>query len=1046
MLDTPNADAYDTVVKFTKVARVFMFEVGQLVRIREQTWQVLEDHTAYAGGDHTLRVRGMEGRARGQERLFIYRPVGEGSGTTNDDDDALEIVIPLATAALHWHPGTPPSQWERLHTAYRLSIAHNAAYLIGLLRTRLVIEPYQLAPVLQVMSAPRQRFLLAEDVGMGKTIEAGLVATELIARGRGDRILIVVPAALQDQWADEMRDKFGLAFEILDNDYLTRELLPRLPSGANPWHYANRVITSIDFAKQERILRALKKTRWDIIIIDEAHYLAESGSAAHPLRTDRSRFGESISPLCDSLLLLTATPHDGYSQGFYSLRRLLEDARFASADEIRREAVSQVVIRRSKQQIYNADGTPKFHERVVHHLELSISDPALAAEHRLYDAITRYVAHQWRVSRNDANQRATVGFAMMLLKKRLISSLGAIKASLRTRLEGLTDEAVAPDARRGLLASYRAGVPLTEAQRERIEQQLVVLSSERGQEALARERREVERLLRLAEAIPPEQDHKAAQLKHTLDRFCLEQGRKVIVFTEYKDTLDYLQAYLEERGYAGRIATLHGHLNRQGRLAAERLFHQPETHVLLATDAASEGLNFQQGCWTVIHNELPWNPNRLEQRNGRVDRWGQTHTVEVYNMVMQDTLEGRILLLLEEKLKRIRAELGNVSDVLSVTGPLDLDTLLMDGLVKAEEGDVPAVLHTLEEQVEQALAQGREALDTCRAQFLTAPGAFGPNEYREVETAEQSTQQVLPHAAELEQFATSTLALLGGSAVPLDGIAHVWTLDIPQSTRRGGVRGRYERATFVRETALGDRERPPAIDFLALGHPMLDALIAAVKSDARDGGYLAGRMAVRVLPDVPRGFLLTYLGRWQDRRGALSAEEIVPIFLGLDGATAAPQQAAVLLETPGLPRNAPSSLLAEVYEPLWEVRREQANALAERRCMELATRVKAQRTPQLELLRSDIETWADARQRWIERMLAQRTGQEADQLSLFDAAERVRALAAAETRRRNDLAREREVIANRRQLREAEIADMEHIISASPELIGALVIVPAEEC
>ena len=1021
-----------------------MFEVGQLVCIREQTWQVLEDHAAYAGGDHTLRVRGLDGRMRGQERLFIYRPVGGGSDAAQVDG-ALELVVPLATPALRWHPSTPPSQWERLHTAYRLSIAHHIGYLLGLARTRLVIEPYQLAPVLQVMSAPRQRFLLAEDVGMGKTIEAGLIATELIARGRADRILIVVPAALQDQWADEMRDKFGLAFEILDNDYLTRELLPRLPSGANPWHYANRVITSIDFTKQERILRALKKTRWDIIIVDEAHYLAESGSAAHPLRTDRSRFGETIAPLCDSLLLLTATPHDGYSQGFYSLLRLLDDARFASADDLRRETVGQVVIRRSKQHIFHPDGSPKFHGRVVHHLELSLSDPALSAERKLYDALTRYVARQWRASRNDTNQRATVGFAMMLLKKRLISSLGATRASLHTRLDGLTDEAVAPDARRGLLASYRAGVPLTEVQREHIEKQLVVLSLQRGHEALDRERREVERLLRLAEAIAPEQDHKAAQLKQTLDRFCLALGRKVIVFTEYRDTLDYLRAYLEERGYAGRIAILHGHLNRQGRLAAEQLFHQPETAILLATDAASEGLNFQQGCWTVIHNELPWNPNRLEQRNGRVDRWGQTHTVEVYNLVMRDTLEGRILMMLEEKLQRIRAELGNVSDVLSVTGSLDLDTLLMESMAASEEQDMPVVIQALDEQVERALKQGREALDACRAQFLTAPGAFGPKEYLHVEAAERSTAQVLPLAEELEQFATSTLALLGGNAMPLEGMAHVWALDIPQSLRRHGVRERYERATFVRERALSDRERPPTIDFIALGHPLLDALIASVKSDARDGGHLAGRMAVRIVPGMPHGFLLTYLGRWQDRRGALAAEEIIPVFIGLDGTAYLPDQAAVLLATPGLRRNAPATLLTDVYEPLWEARREQAHALAVQRCVELATQVKAQRAPQLELLHRDIEVWAEARLRWVERLLTDRAGQEATQLSLFDDTERVRALAAAETRRKNDLAREREVIANRRQQREAEIADMEHITAVSPELIGALVIVPAEE-
>jgi len=370
----------------------------------------------------------------------------------------------------------------------------------------------------------------------------------------------------------------------------------------------------------------------------------------------------------------------------------------------------------------------------------------------------------------------------------------------------------------------------------------------------------------------------------------------------------------------------------------------------------------------------------------------------------------------------------------------------MDGMAEAEEGDVPAVMHALDEQVERALAQGREALDACRAQFLTAPGAFGPKEYQQVEAVEQSTDQVLPHADELEQFATSTLALLGGSATLVERIEHVWTLDIPQSLRRHGVRDHYERTTFVRETALSDRERPPAIDFIAVGHPLFDALIATVKSDARDGGHLAGRMAVRILPGVPPGFLLTYLGRWQDRCGALAAEEIVPIFLGLDGRAYPSEQAAELLAAPGLRRNAPSSLLADRYEPLWEARREQAHTLAVQRCTELAAQVKIQRAPQLELLRRDIKAWAEARQRWIKRLLTERAGQEAAQLSLFDDADRARALAAAETRRKNDLEREREVIANRRQQRGEEITDMEHIIAEVPELIGALVIVPAEEC
>jgi hypothetical protein len=187
-------------------------------------------------------------------------------------------------------------------------------------------------------------------------------------------------------------------------------------------------------------------------------------------------------------------------------------------------------------------------------------------------------------------------------------------------------------------------------------------------------------------------------------------------------------------------------------------------------------------------------------------------------------------------------------------------------------------------------------------------------------------------------------------------------------------------------------------------------------------------------------------GKWQDRRGVLASEEIIPVFLHLDGTVSSSEQATMMLASLGLRRNAPPALLSDVYEPLWEVRREQGFKVAEQRCVEMATQVQARRKPQLDLLRCDIETWSEARLRWVERLLEQRAGQEATQLSLFEGAEQARALAAAETRRRNDLAREREVIANRRRQREAEITDMEHIVATAPELIGALVIIPAEDC
>lgn len=1026
-----------------------MFDVGQLVRIRGRVWLVLEDHAGHPGGDHTLRVRAEEGEARGREWTFIYQP--EGGDEAAFDEAGLEKVEALAAPELLWRPTTLPSYWERLHTAYQLSLAHGSGYLLGLAGSRLVIEAYQLAPVLRVMSAPQQRFLLAEDVGMGKTIEAGLIMMELIARGRGDRILIVVPAALQDQWADELQDKFGLLdFQVLDSDYLTKELIPRLPPGANPWYYANRVITSIDYAKQERVLRALSKTKWDLVIVDEAHYLAESGNDTHLVRTDRSRFGELIARQCDSLLLLTATPHNGYRQGFYSLLRLLDDARFASAQDMRRETIQQVVIRRSKEHIFTSEGKRKFHNREIKHIELSINDPAMTAQRRLYDELNKYVTSYWRRVRHKPSERATVGFAMTLLKKRFISSPEAIRKSLQARRDGLSGEGMAPDASHGLLGSYQAGVALTEAQREKVERQVTVCTTEKDEKALQLELRRLDRLIELARKVTLDEDAKTAELKRYLDTLCLEQGRKVIVFTEYKDTLDYLYDYLLTHGYAERVAVMHGHLNREARGAQERKFHQPETLVLLATDAASEGLNFQFGCWTVIHNELPWNPNRLEQRNGRVDRWGQQHDVEIYNLLLQDTLEGAILKRLQEKLEVIREQVGSVSDVLSVTGPLDLDSLLMEGAAEYEESPLPNAVEKLDEQVEAALHEGQEALDACRAQFLIAPGAFGPADYQQMQQVEEQTRKALPSAAQIERFVTETLPLLGGSTRRATTDPDLWTLDVSPSLRRAGVEPRYEQATFDHDTAVGDQERPPTIAYIAPGHSLLRGLIAAVKSDARMGtGLLAGRMAMRVLDKGPRGILFTYLGRWQDQRGAVAAEELVPVFVALDGAINMPDEARLLLEETPVRKNVPPDLLAREYEPRWLSMRTQAMQAALHYCQQRGETIARERRPQLEILRQDIETWQEARLRYIERRAQQHYEETTKQLKLFEEKEERdsrRAQAAAEARRQKELQYERERIKLRREERETEIARMEQIVAVSPEAIGALVIVPAEEC
>jgi superfamily II DNA or RNA helicase len=1029
-----------------------MYEVGQLVRIRERTWEVLDDRASGSSGDHVLKVRGQEKDVQGKEYTFIYRP---GSETADESSPGVERIMPLPSPELRWNPGTLPSRWERLHTAYRLSIAHNPDCLLSLSRARLVIEPYQLDPVLRIMKAPYQRFLLAEDVGMGKTIEAGLIMMELIARDRADRILIVVPAALQDQWSDEMYDKFGLSFQIIDNESLTKDILPNMPPGANPWTHCNRVITSIDFVKRERILRALKKTRWDMVIVDEAHYLSESGSEQKVERTLRSRFGEEIASICEHLLLLTATPHNGYAQGFYSLLRLLDNARFPGPDALERRSIQEVVIRRSKKDIYDENGHRKFQTRTVNHITLSIDDPRMKAERKLYTELVKYANQQWRAARHDSNQRVTVGFAMTLLKKRFISSPAAIRQSLETRKKNLNAEPLDKQAR--LLNSSRKGMPMTEQEKKRAHDLAMAQTTARDPQALARELEKLDELLRLAEQITPEKDYKAACLKARLDEFCLQEQRKVIVFTEYKDTLDYLKTYLEERGYQGRLVTLHGEMNRVQRLAAEQQFHRPETCVLLATDAASEGLNLQKDCWTVIHNELPWNPNRLEQRNGRVDRWGQRHTVEVHNVVLEGTLEAHILDRLMDKLKTIRDQLEQAPDVLSIADQAGIDELDMRLMEAAYElGDTPTpqafatMTRQIEDELNERLTQAQAQQQEWLARMSIARDIFGKEKYQEIATIRQNTGLALPRSDEVEEFAVSTLRALGGRAEPVKDHERIWRLEIPASLLREGVKQCYERATFVLDIAQHNSEPPSSPDYLeyiSLGHPLLEGLIAAVKIDAREGGSLAGRMAVRVLNDARRGMLFTFLGRWQDQRGVVVAEEIVPLFLPLKPPSPTFQDAHVeaqrLLAQNPLPRNASPALLDEEYRPRWQDLSLHAKDLARQYCQHYIERVRKQLLPQLEILEHDLEIWAAARYQWVKQQLEQkeRTSQD-QQLSLFDYRERQRALDAARTRLQNELAREQKSIENRKKERMAEISQMKQIAATMPELIGTLIIVP----
>lgn len=563
--------------------------------------------------------------------------------------------------------------------------------------------PHQLEAVYErMLPQARLRFLLAHDPGAGKTIMAGLLIKELKLRGILDRVLIVCPAPLTIQWQDEMRSKFEETFEIVGSE------LARNTLAGNVWERFPQSITSLDFAKQPDVREGILRARWDLIVVDEAHKLSARTYGREVKKTKRYELGELLSRETDRLLFLTATPHQGDLDQFQHFLRLLDEDQFVGLD-LDKEMISLEespwFSRRIKEELRDFDGRPLFTQRraVTQPFELSPSESSL------YDDVTVYINEF--LPRQSGRRRSSVALARSVLQRRLASSLGAIESTLVRRRDRFVK----------VLEELE---PLSSSERERRLRELRLLDVDEeveGDDAEAEEqegvavqataveriddlRREVERLGELIEQTRRtrslEEESKVSALQRCLDRAefgDLKDGRgKLLIFTEYRATQDYLVEKLERWGYT--TCTIHGQMNAQARKDAQMLF-QRERQICVATEAAGEGINLQF-CHLMINYDIPWNPNRLEQRMGRIHRIGQEFDVAVFNFVADNTVEGRILMRLFIKLDEIRRAMGT-DRVFDVIG-----TLLQHNEVNLEEmlreaAYNPAKLEEYEEQIEK---------------------------------------------------------------------------------------------------------------------------------------------------------------------------------------------------------------------------------------------------------------------------------------------------------------------------------------------------------
>ncbi len=707
---------------------------------------------------------------------------------------------------------TPYGHWRLLHDALRLQIppeGHYAAFVAG----RISPEPYQFAPLARLLAGPRRGLLIADDVGLGKTIEAGICLLELIARGVGKRILLVVPPGLIPQWVDEMWEKFGLEFQPIENSAALDRAQTAVSEGLQPWAYFDRVITSTEYLKRRDVHAAALAHPWDVIVVDEAHYLAESGTPANPYATARTRLGPKLREAARTLLLLTATPHNGYRHSFRSLLELAEPAEatlHGHTEDVQRR-VGRTMIRRLKPQIVKTapDGRamPAF---PVRHPVGRIEVTNLSDEERdIFRLVTEYCAKTIK-SAEGSDEADLVSFAMQIVKKRMLSSRAALTQTVENRLTALAARQPEEPPKRSEVRELQSDLPLSESQAERTALRVLRTALSRDARRRNAEKRQLKTIQKLLDRVAGRPDPKITALIADLERDVLSiSGEKAIVFTEYRDTLAAIQqAFDAHPRLQSAYAVLVGDLSARQRRQRIARFHDATCCVLLATDAASEGLNLQERCCRLYHIELPWNPNRLEQRNGRIDRHGQTRSPIIRYLFYPDSPEDRVLDRLIQRIAAMHDDRVSTPDILGILEGSRLEEVL-GSIESAEDGT----------QKGDTLMR---LFDTRQDEFCIqiAPLLLG-------RTPDASG---LPHADAVsadpliddDRFFERVMCEALRPHLRPGSIPHTWKLDVPRQWQGPGVTPRYDCATFRRSVAV----RYPAdqVEFIHRLHPLAQAI------------------------------------------------------------------------------------------------------------------------------------------------------------------------------------------------------------------------------
>ena len=743
------------------------------------------------------------------------------------DEQNLEIV----DQKYSWRFNADGALFRLVSEALRIDFAHLFDRFLAIHTSQVEPYPHQITAVYEEM-LPRQplRFLLADDPGAGKTIMAGLLIKELMMRGDLQRCLIVVPGNLVIQWQEELKDKFELYFEILSNDHikttLTENVFEKMPK---------LVIARVDKLKRDKssqekkLQENIKSIEWDLIICDEAHKMSASFFGGEVKETKRYKLGKilSDSKTTRHFLLMTATPHNGKEEDFQLFMRLLDGDRFEGKfrNGVHYADTSDMMRRMLKEDLVDLEGKPLLPERLSYSLAYHLSH----LEALLYKQVTEYVEKEFnRADQLEKGRKTSIGFALTILQRRLASSPEAIYKSLQGRRDRLENKLRQKEDLLKTLTCLDSedleDLPVVE--RENQEDEFVDQATAASTIAeLRAEIDKLEKLVQLAQEVRKSgTDTKWEELsklfKNNPEMFDSQgQRRKIIVFTEHRATLDYL--LLRVRGIIGEkaVATIHGGIKQEDRQKIQDDFNQnPTVQVLVANDAAGEGINLHESCHLMINYDLPWNPNRLEQRFGRIHRIGQTEICHLWNLVAVDTREGKVFQRVLEKLEVARKALGGkVFDVLgeAIDGK-QLEKLLIEAI---RYGDRPDKQAKLEQDIEDKLnLENLQKILEKRSLYHNLMDNSKLREiYENIERAE--VHKLQPHF--IIDFFLAAFRLLGGNIQGGESGRYEVTF-IPVSLRNR-LSKRYRHICFEK-TQANLRDKPSA-EFIYPGHPLLNDTI-----------------------------------------------------------------------------------------------------------------------------------------------------------------------------------------------------------------------------